>query len=568
MMPKNQFLAIRLQKLLLGFFALVAVIPILFLGTWAYNNALAAEIQAVEEKHLLLAENVSGRLSSYGNELKAIFGVKAEGEIEPIPEKIEMLLQSVNIQMLVIAGDGNTGDNGRSNGAIHYCMGDASFLPEDGIDGLLAEKRKAFAKPGEVIVSPLVLNAKALPTMYLLKVRARDQKLAIAAVSTKYFHKVQKQIVFGDNGHAAIVDSEGHAIAHPDSSWQATAKDISQLEPIRLMQAYKNKEPDGSEKGVAVFYSPAMKADMIAAYTAVPNLNWGVMIPQPYSEIEARAGETRNAVLFFSALGLLLAIGISWRLTDYILGPVNSLIEAAQSLERGDRIAGLAIKRRMAPREIHHLINAFDHMAHEVSQVRDHLETQVAERTQALLSEVERRKQLEQQLIKQATHDALTGLPNRRLLTSRLTSALALASRHRQIIALFFLDLDGFKQVNDTYGHQVGDKLLVQVAARLQSNLRTGDSVFRLGGDEFVILVEQLDSMSVIDQLSNKILGTLTQPFYIGGQPIEVGGSIGVKTTHWTRPESAEEILADADSAMYEAKTQGNCAIIFDAIAR
>ncbi|MEO0768662.1 MAG: diguanylate cyclase [Cyanobacteria bacterium J06649_4] len=559
MMPRRRLPTVRLRKLLLGFFILVALIPTLFLGTWVYNSALSAEIEAVEEKHLLLAENISGRLSSYADELMAVFGIKAEGEIKPVSEELENLLRSVDIQMMAFfdleEADGRTG----SKRFVAYCMGDASFLPKAGITQLLSERRKALARPSAVIVSPLIINTRGVPTMYLIKVR-RDRKLAIAAVSTAYFREVQRQVAFGDRGHAAIVDSLGQAIAHPDRSWESSAKDLTMLKPVALMKEQK--------RGVAEFYSPAIRADMIAAYTVVPELNWGVMIPQPYEEIEGRARHSKNMTLLISGLALLLALGVSWRLTNYIIGPVNALIEASRALEAGDRIEGLALQQRMVPKEIYHLLSAFDQMAEEVSQVRDHLESQVAVRTQALLNEVERRKRLEKQLIKQATHDALTGLPNRRLLTSRLTSALALATRRRHRIALFFLDLDGFKQVNDTYGHQIGDKLLVNVSARLQTSLRTGDSVFRLGGDEFVILVEQLDSIDAIKQLSEKILGTLTHPFHIDGETIKVGGSIGVKTTHWTRQESAEEILSDADSAMYEAKTQGNCAIVFDAIAR
>ncbi|MEL6853850.1 MAG: diguanylate cyclase [Cyanobacteria bacterium J06607_13] len=589
LVSRKWFVAVGLRNLLLIFFTFVALIPILFLDGWIYSTAKDAQIMAVQEKHVLLAENVSRSLSMYTADLKAVFIAKSEAAPEPLSGELESLLRSVNIQMLALV------DVSSESEAVLYCSGDKTFLPEAGIEALLTERRRAFAQPNKVVISPVIMNARQLPTLYMMRI-TRSGYLAVAAVNTAYFRQVQRGIVFGAKGHAAIVDQTGQAIAHPSRAWEETAFDMSQLKPVAMMKV--------QEKGFAEFYSPAMQAEMIAGFAIVPETGWGVMIPQPYSEIQARVRQTRSVALGMSLLGLLLAGVVSWQLTAYILGPIQAVTVAARALASGHRIDELKIKRHMVPKEVYYLLRTFDLMAEEVLLVRATLEQRVAERTQALVKEVERRKQLERQLIEQATHDMLTGLPNRRLLADRLQSVLAMAKRSGSAIAVFFLDLDGFKQVNDTYGHHVGDELLIAVAARLQANLRQGDSIFRLGGDEFVILAEQIglsgpvasgnatsgtltseamtaaprtteaqvvtgsaseraaEAVQAASHLSKKLLDTLRQPFDIQGREICIGGSIGIKISGVYCDETPDEVMASADDAMYKAKESGNCAII------
>lgn len=159
------------------------------------------------------------------------------------------------------------------------------------------------------------------------------------------------------------------------------------------------------------------------------------------------------------------------------------------------------------------------------------------------------------QLRHQALHDGLTGLPNRVLILDRITGALARCRRRDAAIALLFLDLDGFKAVNDTLGHTAGDQLLRGAAARLTDVLRTSDTVGRFGGDEFVVLVEG-DPLDV-DRVAERIRQALAEPFHLGsdgGVTARIGVSIGIATGQRT---TADELLRDADLALYEAKGSG-----------
>lgn len=164
------------------------------------------------------------------------------------------------------------------------------------------------------------------------------------------------------------------------------------------------------------------------------------------------------------------------------------------------------------------------------------------------------RKRLEEELAHQALHDPLTGLPNRRLLMDRLEQALR--SRGRRRVALLFLDLDDFKAVNDSFAHAAGDRVLVEVAARLRACLRDGDTVARVGGDEFAILVESMSHPSEAQQLADRIGHALAVPFSVERHDISIRASLGIATNS-EGDADADSLIANADVAMYWAKRAG-----------
>jgi len=155
-----------------------------------------------------------------------------------------------------------------------------------------------------------------------------------------------------------------------------------------------------------------------------------------------------------------------------------------------------------------------------------------------------------------AHHDVLTGLPNRALLSDRIEQSLARARRENTAMAVMFLDLDGFKAINDTAGHQVGDRLLAEIANRLQTSVREHDTVARLGGDEFAIILEGTKSMSSVGGIARKLLYSLAMPVHVEGADLYVTTSIGV--SRFPRDgEDVHTLLRKADSAMYRAKEAG-----------
>jgi diguanylate cyclase (GGDEF)-like protein len=161
-----------------------------------------------------------------------------------------------------------------------------------------------------------------------------------------------------------------------------------------------------------------------------------------------------------------------------------------------------------------------------------------------------------------AFHDALTGLPNRVLLNDRMQQARNRAERSGRSFGLMFIDLDGFKQVNDQHGHAAGDLLLQEAASRLQAALRKEDSVARVGGDEFVVLLSELGSRSETATVGNKLMQELMRPFLIEGRSLQISGSIGISVY----PEDdldLHKLLEKADAAMYHVKHNGRNGVGF-----
>ncbi len=165
-------------------------------------------------------------------------------------------------------------------------------------------------------------------------------------------------------------------------------------------------------------------------------------------------------------------------------------------------------------------------------------------------------KSIEERLNYMAYYDSLTGLPNRALFRDRLSSAIARAQRRKSRIALLYMDLDHFKNVNDGYGHQVGDALLIQVAKRITSLLRKEDTVCRLGGDEFTIILESIEKTKDASAVAQKILDGFKEPFKIDTLDIFIGTSVGIALYPFDG-RTTEELIRFADAAMYEAKTLG-----------
>lgn len=172
------------------------------------------------------------------------------------------------------------------------------------------------------------------------------------------------------------------------------------------------------------------------------------------------------------------------------------------------------------------------------------------------IQDITRRKAFEEELIHRASHDPLTGLANRALFGENLERVLAYAQRHGKSVAVFFVDLDEFKLVNDGLGHCSGDLLLIEVADRLKALLRTEDTIARLGGDEFAVLLQDDASMDDLTELAERVLQRLREPCVLGDTEVWITASIGI-ARDISREDRRENLLRKADGALYRAKSNG-----------
>lgn len=174
----------------------------------------------------------------------------------------------------------------------------------------------------------------------------------------------------------------------------------------------------------------------------------------------------------------------------------------------------------------------------------------------AIFSDITEKKEADEIIWKQANYDLLTNLPNRRLFNDRLEHEMKIAHRTSKSLALLFIDLDYFKQVNDTLGHDMGDMLLLKVSARINESVRESDTVARMGGDEFTAILPQINSSEDVERVVISIMEKISQPFDLNGSLVNISASIGV-AIYPKDAENSKELLQNADKAMYDAKKQG-----------
>jgi len=173
-----------------------------------------------------------------------------------------------------------------------------------------------------------------------------------------------------------------------------------------------------------------------------------------------------------------------------------------------------------------------------------------------VVEDISRRKRVEWELLHLANHDALTSLPNRSLLQDRLSQAIAYANRTEGQVAVLLIDLDRFKNINDSLGHDAGDAIIMEIGRRLSVNVRDGDTVARLGGDEFVVVLADVERVETIATLAQQVLESLAQPMTIQGHEFFPAGSIGI-SLYPKDGQDAQALLKNADTAMYRAKDAG-----------
>ncbi|MDD4946274.1 MAG: diguanylate cyclase [Gallionella sp.] len=334
------------------------------------------------------------------------------------------------------------------------------------------------------------------------------------------------------------------AYQHPDLSG---AKGISSMPVLNEI----NIRGEGYYQSLIALYNGDERIGTIAALYS-KSISW------------KNTQEMIGILALIAVVTLLLIAPVVWYLANSIASPIAALgrifkdvASGRQSVVQSGKLNELEVSKTD---EISDLTSSFVAMNNAISQHIQHihelntsLEEKVAHRTHEL-------SLANQELTKLATQDALTGLPNRNLVMDRLKRALIAAKREHRHVALMFIDLDEFKPVNDTHGHDAGDQLLQQVAQRIQCCLRESDTVSRIGGDEFVVLLPVIETIRDAEDLARKICVETSQPFDYKGYILNISSSIGI-AIYPEHGRDDTELLTNADAAMYLAKTSGRNAV-------
>jgi len=339
----------KLRPILFLSLSFVALIPVIVFGVWPHSQAYDKELSDVSERHLLLAQNIGAALERYDRDVKATFKSVVSNLVQGTNiSQTQEMLSNLDFRHICMA----TFEDGKIVNGLHE---DAAKCPLS----IPAKRFKLFknlASSEEVRFTEVLPGPSGKPLLYL--VWLISDQIAIGAIRTDYIVSLGKSIAFGKRGHAAIVDHTGKILAHPLADWRAAMKDISKISPVKRMLNH--------ETGVSTFYSPALKEDMIAGFTWVSGANWGVMIPQPISELRERADIVQRYALYVIIAGVVAAAIVSWILSGYLTMPVLAVAQAAKRLEIGDKSVRVVINERAIPLELKKLQTSFNSMAEAI----------------------------------------------------------------------------------------------------------------------------------------------------------------------------------------------------------
>jgi diguanylate cyclase (GGDEF)-like protein len=292
-------------------------------------------------------------------------------------------------------------------------------------------------------------------------------------------------------------------------------------EPLydRALKGWRGSEVTGTNLGV----------ERWETYVSVPTANWLLVGRLSSSEVLLGIRKSMAVLPWINLLAISISIFFIVWLLGSLLKPLRSMTHQMHLMAAGE----IPIQKLLVVRqdEVGSLIDSFNALVDQLQKTQ--------ERLQHL-----------------AHHDVLTQLPNRRMFIEDLAHSCALALRQSSALALLFIDLDGFKRINDQYGHAVGDLLLKQVADRLNEGVRKSDRVARLGGDEFVVVLMDCKGRENLVALAGKWIARLSKPYSVNGQELRIGASIGIGVFP-DHAGDADTLVAKADAAMYEAKRAG-----------
>ncbi|MGE4219529.1 MAG: ATP-binding protein [Alphaproteobacteria bacterium] len=378
--------ALRLRSMLTVAFTALTVLPVLSLAVWVWSNALDRAVAEVRERHLLIAQNLGQALTRYATDAEAVFEVFYRSDVDPAVAGESGLLQSLHFQHICVL-------RLTPGGAVvekTFRVPDVPTISAFPLPELLPQ---VPSEPGTVAFSGVTADASGSPALYLLA-RVDAERIAVGALATDYFVHLQRAIRFGKGGHAVIVDQHGRSLAHPDEAWQLQRRDLSALAPVRGMMM--------GETGVAEFFSPALKARMIAGFTTEPRTGWGVMVPQPFAELEEEAATVRGIAVAIMLGGIVIAALLGWVLARFITRPVEAVADAAGRFAAGEVPQRTDMLPGLVPEEMHRLAEAFDGMAQKVQAA-------LADQTDAL-TEAEAASRAKTRFVANMSHELRTPL--------------------------------------------------------------------------------------------------------------------------------------------------------------
>jgi len=518
---------IRIRTTLLITFLAIGLVP-LGMFTWmTYERTLSSEFGEVRDRHLLLAQNISVALTRYEMDVRAAMRAISEGlRYHRVLSGNQSLLEALNILNVSIV-DAATGN-------VISSINGIGQTPISRLKPATLEKIADYAVNQQFRFTPV--HKETSGELVLFVVAKSENNIVVGRMRTDYIVKLGKQVSFGVNGHAAIVDQAGNVLSHPSDLWIAEAKNLSHISPVRRMM--------NGETGIEQFYSPAIKENMVVGLTSVSGPGWGVMVPQPVSELHAEVLERLTPLLGGFVLSVILALFLVKVSISWLARPLENLtIDLQQQSKEG-------APQVVPPSRTHSSIYELQNIAGTYNDLIVTVQNNLREQADRIHK------------------DTVTGIGNRAYFIRGCEKQINLRLPQGRRGVLIFFDLDGFKEINDVRGHGIGDAVLKKFASNLYPVTKafmdhkfrgvpgSHPVIGRIGGDEFALLLPIPDAIDDVELICEELRQTFPKSVSINDVEIPCQTSAGgaVYPDHGT---SVDKLIKRADVALYMAKVKG-----------
>ncbi len=550
----KSFFTQSISRMVMASFVFVLLLPLGFIISYLNQHSWNSAKQELQEKHLLIAKSMEKPILQYVDTYqKALqvfldtskFANTTEAQLKPLMDEFANSLDNISTVSYSSVSTGKTyisiNNNYKVRDSINikpfnYHTTESKYRKYDVSNSISNVIRSSVSrKPVVVMSNHIIANDKNKKGTVFVE-------LELAPIAD-----MCRKIRFGKKGHCAITDKKGQVIAHPNADLEAEIYNISKIGILNKLRESKN--------GIWSFKSPHLNEEVIAGYNTVEGLGWGIIIPQPASELESPFKAVINTVLTWLAVGIIISLLVAYILAHQITKPLNSLVIKSKEIGIRADTFNLGAIPKNSPNEVSELWNALSAL---VDRLHDS-NKEVRKLNYSLSKDIEKAtaklRATNLHLYKMSSLDHLTKIANRRYFEDSLKKIFK--SKPNENVGIIVIDVDKFKFINDHYGHEAGDLALKHIANIMKQGTRGKDIPARLGGDEFVAYIHNCQDKALAQVAENLRKKVQNQPIEWEGEQIQLSLSVGTVNCHASENYTLDQLLKFADEAMYESKEAG-----------
>lgn len=546
-------------RLVMTSFIFVLLFPLGFLALSLPEDSWEGVKDEVMKKHVLIAKNIESSINYYYSSIQKNAQVFANtAYITNISDK--------NILQSLLDDYVNTLDNvvvasylSLKNNANVISIEDSYKGSVDNSDSFGKEPNLSYLHYGKdhhriSAVSPVFRSSVSNKPVVLVKTYLKDRNninraILFAEVNLSYVNGLCQNINSTKHELCIVVDSKGKVISHPDQKLVNSIKDISNLKVIQKLSSIQ------SSSGTMNYQTHNSQHDVLSGFTKIKNLGWGIVISQPNKALDTPLNEVKISIVKWLLIGIALALSIAFLLAKQITRPIKSLARRASEANIRSTNFNLGKVPKNTPAEISQLWVAISSLVtrlqitnRKVIKLNYSLSKDIKEATKKLRAS-------NKHLYAISSKDHLTNIANRRYFED-ITGKI-IERKIGEKASVILIDVDKFKFINDTYGHEAGDLALIHIAKLMKECTRNGDLAARLGGDEFVIYIRNCHANS-LQKIAENLRKTVERsPINWGGKLVKLTLSIGTVNCVIDQQTSLTSLLKQADEAMYLSKKKG-----------